>query len=151
MLILFLMGADSRTKNERIHRRKLWDGKTTAEELYRTHAFPPDARCKCGSPKIAIRARSFMALKKLLAELPPLAMQIASQHEGRIPIVEMRGPGNVPIKYVRIGDAFACDLCKRDLEKACAKHPSDIIIHIDKGPEPDRPVIQVPKIILTDG
>lgn len=144
------MGIEQKKKQERIHRRQLFNGRYTAEEYYRKNAFPPDAICVCGSKAIAIRVRSFHPLANLLKNMPGLAMQIAAKHEGRIPVVEMRGPGGVPVKYVRIGDAFACDLCKKDLQKAASKHPSDVIMHFDTGPEPDRPIVQVPKIILTD-
>lgn len=145
------MGKDSNIKAQRIHTRKLFNGQTTAEEVHRKYAFPPDAHCKCGSPKVAIRVRSFFPMSRLLKDHPQTAMHIAAQHSGNIPIVEMRGPGNVPVKYVRIGDAFACDMCKRELEVAASKHPSDVIIHVDRGPGPERPVFQVADNLIVPG
>jgi hypothetical protein len=44
----------------------------------------------------------------------------------------------IPTKYgamVLISDAYACDHCKKDLEKAAAKHPSWCIVEIDRGPK----------------
>lgn len=145
------MGKDAKVKAERIHRRQLFDGRYTAEQVHRA-SFPPDARCKCGSPKVAIRARIFMPAETLVQSLPELAMQVAARNEGNLPVVDFRGPGDRPVKFVRIGDAFACDICKSELEKTLAKGPQDptlkrfaseIVVHIDRGPGPENPIVQV--------
>lgn len=129
-------------KPETIHRRQLFGGHATADEVWRK-SLPPDAVCKCGSRKVAIRARTFMPLFDLLKDHPVLAMQIAGQNGGQVPCADMRGPGNRPVKHARLGQVFACDSCKTDLEKALAHGPSYIIVDIERGPGAERPIIQV--------
>jgi hypothetical protein len=142
------MGHQSRArasrKAETIHRRKLFDGKTTADELHREHAFPHDAYCgSCGSRKIAVRARTFAPMDWVLANSPQWAMMEASKHNGQLPVVPIKGAGGSTLKYVRIGDAYACDLCKKQLEVEAAKGPSFVIVHFDHGPGPEKTVVQV--------
>ena len=131
------------SKPENIHRRQLFGGRTTAEEVHRSH-FPPDARCQCGSRKVAIRARTFMPLFDFLKDYAQAAMALAAQHGGQLPCVDLRGPGNRPVKHVRLGEVYGCDGCKALLEKTLAKGPSYVVVDIQRGPGPERSIIQVP-------
>lgn len=140
------MGQQGNAKAERRHSRKLFDGRYTAEEVHRA-SFPPDARCGgCGSPKVAIRMRTFYPAKELVSNKPEVAMQLAAQHNGQLPCTEFRGPGNRPIPYVRIGSSYACDMCKAALARAAVdgeRKDSNIVTHIDNGPGPDKTIVQV--------
>lgn len=124
--------------SETIHTKKLFDGRQTAEEVHRSLAFPADARCACGSKKVAIRVRVFWPADDLVREKPEFAMQMAARHGGRLPVVEFKHG-----KHVRVGDAFACDLCKSVLEKEAAKAPSWVVVEVDRGPGPDNAQVQV--------
>lgn len=144
------MGEDAKTRAERreqraetIHRTQLFGGTTTAEEVHRSLAFPVDAFCKCGSRKLAIRARTFMPHVDLVQHHGEMAMLIASRNGGRIPVANMEGPGGDVVKMVRIGDAYACDMCKAALQRAAAKMPSYVYVHWDFGPGPEKPIVQV--------
>lgn len=138
-----------RERSARLHRRRLFGGRCTAEEFHRANAFPPDARCGgCGSPKVAVRARTFYPARDLVARKPEVAVQIASRHDGRLPCVDFRGPGDRPVPHVRVGDAFACDLCAPALEKSLAegeRRDSRIVTHVERGPGPDNLIVQVPR------
>ena len=129
---------EKKAREERLHRRKLWNGRCTSEEVWRQH-LPQDARCGgCGSSKVAMRVRTFVPLDWLLNKAPQLAMEIAAKNEGRLHLVDFTHG-----KHVRVGDAFACDLCKKALEQEAAKAPSHVTVQIDRGPGPDNPIVQV--------
>jgi len=118
---------------------KLFGGRFTSDEVWR-QSLPSDARCGgCGSAKVAMRIRTFVPVDWLLKERPQLAIQIAAKHEGKLPCVEFTHG-----RHVRVGDAFACDFCKRELEKQAAKAPNYVTVQIDRGPGEDKPIIQVP-------
>lgn len=135
------MGHQSRIRQDRkaetIHRKKLFDGKLTAEEVHRGH-FPQDAYCKCGSTKVAICVRTFWPVEDLIRNRPEAAMALAAQHGGKLPCVDFTMG-----KHVRVGMAYACDSCKATLERKAASAPSWVVVEIDRGPGPDKPVVQV--------
>lgn len=119
-----------------LHRSKLFNGQS-AEDVHRSH-FPGNARCKCGSRQVVVQARSFIPVADLIRDNPQLAMQLAAQNMGQLPVVDFRHG-----KHVRIGSVFACRDCKTDLERALARAPSYVVVEIDRGPGPDAPVVQV--------
>lgn len=140
------MGRDQKIKAARIHNRKLFGGKTTAEELHRTIVFSGGLCGGCGSPKTVMRVRTFYPMRDLVDRKPEVAMQIAAKHDGRLPCVDFKGPGNRPVPYVRVGDAYACELCSKTLEQTVAegeRRDSRIVSHIDRGPGPDNVQVQV--------
>lgn len=130
------MGHESKQKAERRHTKKAFGGRS-AQEVYRTLAFPAHARCECGSAKIAIRARSFAPLDGVLKE-PAFAMHLASQNGGQLPVVDFTSG-----KYVRIGVAYACDGCRKSLQVTAAKAPSWVCVEFDECPDQDRVSVQV--------
>jgi len=136
------MGQEAKTRQARkqavIHRRRLFDGKVTAEELHRALAF--QGRCgECGGPP-AIRARTFAPIEELHRRSPEFLIQLALRNEGRVPVIEFTYG-----KFVCIGDAYACDLCRGALERELAKAPSWVLVELDNGPGKDRPIVQVPE------
>lgn len=125
-------------KPENIHRRKLFDGRTTAAEVHARHVFAGKKCNGCGGPP-AIRIRSFVPADWLLREKPEVAMELAALHGGSIPCVDFTMG-----RYVRVGDAFACALCRRTCEREAAKAPSYFVMQIDEGPGPEKTVSAVP-------
>lgn len=51
-------------------------------------------------------------------------------------IVPIRGASGQPEPYVRITITYSCTRCQRDFERALAKHPSWVIVEINRGPDP---------------
>lgn len=130
------MGKASRSKN--IHLKKLFGGKETAEQVHR-QSLP--GKCPCGGPP-AIQIRTFMPVDEVIKN-PPFAMSLAARNEGKIPCVDFKGPGGVPRKFVRVGTVYACDSHKVEAERAAARGPSCAVVEINRGPGPDKPMVQV--------
>lgn len=133
------MGREAKAKAEIRHRKQLFGGRYTAEEVHRSASFPKGAVCGgCRSSKVAIRARTFVPFADFVKNMPELAMQMAAANGGSIPCVDFKHG-----RHVRVGDAYACDLCAGALERALARGPSWVVVDIERGPGPERPVVQV--------
>ena len=120
-----------------IHRRQLFDGRTTAEEVHVKYALAGMKCGKCKGPP-AIRARVFAPVEYLLREHPDFMMNLAAKHDGGVPIVDF-----VHGKHVLFGNYVACKGCSKDLEKNLAKAPSFFVVEINRGPGPEKPTVQV--------
>ncbi len=119
---------------EILHRRKLFGGQVTAEELHRKVAWRGKKCDRCGGPP-AEHARIFWPLSEIqrrpvLAELYVL---------GKLHTVRFKdGP------YVRTDDLYACERCRYRLRITLARSvPSWAVVDWDRGPGPDKPIIQV--------
>lgn len=128
-------------KPEVIHRKQLFDGKQTAEEVHRSTVYA-GKKCPCGLPP-ATRAISFATVKDLMEKDPLRLHQIGLLNGGQVPMVEFNMNGT-PEKFVRIGEQFACDLCRSTMEKVAAKLPSWVFVQFDATPGPEKPIVQVP-------
>jgi hypothetical protein len=118
-----------------IHRKQLFGGIKSAAQVH-WEGFPL-AKCPCGLDPI-VRALSFAPIADLLDKDPLLLRQLSDRNGGNLPLLELKYG-----TFVRIGEMFACTLCRSTLEKAMAKLPSYVLVEFDTGPSPDRPVVQV--------
>lgn len=118
---------------ENIHRKKFMDGQETPQEMHRKVVYA-GRKCPCGCPP-ASRAITFAPLKEIFNREPERVAWLAQQNGGAVPIVEMNTNGT-PEKFVRLGETFACDICRPALEKAMAKLPSWVLVDWDDGPDP---------------
>jgi hypothetical protein len=122
------------------HRRKLFNGKTTAEEFHRKHAFRPGERCTgCGGPP-AITVRVFLPLDEIVKR--------QGEAIGRLLITKPDAFVGLCIEtihgvYVRASQVHACTVCAPALERQAAKAPSWALVEINRGPGPDKPLISV--------
>lgn len=120
-----------------LHRRQLFDGRATAEQVFRQHLR---GRCSlCGGPP-AIRLRSIATVADLNAQAPQFLAAIAASRPGQpIPTFPTKhGPAVV------VGVAYACDRCRVGAERTAARGPSWIHVEIDRGPGADNPIVGVP-------
>lgn len=131
-------------KKDVVHRRKLFGGRMTAEEVHQKYAFPPGAKCRCGRRPL-IRAISMAPLADARRHWPELDV-LASESPVELfkRLVELKGSDGKPAPFVRLGIAYACQDCRRDMERAMAKLPSWVLVEINRGPGTDRPLVAVP-------
>jgi len=131
-------------KPKTIHFNKLFGGKMTAEEVHRSTALR-GRKCPCGL-QAAGRAISFAPLSDLFDKDPMRVRWLAQQNGGQIPIVQFKtGREDASAqKFVRLGEAVYCDICRSACEKAMAKLPSWVLVDWDRGPGKDKVVSQVP-------
>lgn len=117
---------------EIIHRRKLFGGHATAEEV---HQRALGQRCMaCPAPAlVTIRVfapQSDLGVDQLAA--------ISVQHDGMVPVVKTQSGA-----YVRVSTVYACKRCAPTAERAASKHPSAWFVEIDRGPGVDKPTVAV--------
>lgn len=124
--------------SETIHRKKLFGGRESAEQVHRRLAFPVGSRCACGSEKVAIRIRTLMPASDVVSQHPDWAIRKAMQQGGKLLVVDSKVG-----KLVVVGEIYACDLCRSTAERVAAKAPSWAIVEIERGPGPDKPLVQV--------
>ncbi len=127
-------------QNRVVFKRKLFDGRRTAEEEFRRLAFPPGATCAvCSSPKVAIQIVLFAELSELEKRDPGgMAALAATNPQG---LHALLVPTRYGVTFIRLKVAHACDRCKVTAERAAAKHPSWMYVDIKRGPGPDKIVI----------
>lgn len=122
-----------------IHRRKLFGGQRTAEEVHQQHAFPRGAKCAgCGRPPL-IRAIVMMELKEALKN--PLIAEIAEKAPEALvqQVVQIKSTDGKSISpYFRCSVVYACKQCGPAMEKQLAKAPSHCIVEINRGPGTDK-------------
>lgn len=126
-----------------IHRKKLFDGKETAQEVHRRYAWQPGARCaKCGDRDVVIQISSHMPTKELINNHPEVAGRVMAASEDGMTIPSW------PSKYGRmtqVGIAYACETHRAEAERVAARAPSSVLIEIDRGVGKDITVVQVPR------
>lgn len=119
-----------------VHRKKLFGGRQTAQEVHAAHAFPHDARCAgCGrAGGLQTRAIVFAPLDKMNA-LDPDFETIMCVDPMRFQSVLL------PTKYglmVKISTAYACPPCTPALGKSLAKLPDYLLVDLNYGPGADK-------------
>lgn len=128
-----------------IHRKKLFGGRFTAEEIHAKHAFPPGAKCSgCGGPpmiramvmapldEVKKRDPEFEVLEQLATVSPEAAQRWFKM------LVQIKGSDGKPVPHIRLITAYACQSCGPTMEKTLAKGPSWCIVEINRGPGRDR-------------
>lgn len=127
-------------QNATIHRKPLFGGKFTAEEVHSQGLADAGARCDlCGGPPLTT-FRSQALLSDMQQYSPQWVAAIATSNpEGAyVPTFESKYGS-----MVTIATAHACKVCTPAAAKTAAKHPSWIHVEIDYGPGPDGAVVGV--------
>ena len=137
------MGHDAKVKADRIHRRKLFDGRTTAQELWRQTVIGERKCMHCQVMRAIGTINMFWPAKDFEKDQPALAVKIASEHQGGIPFVSFKSAGGIKRNFVHMPTLYACGHCARELEKMLAKAPSYVVVEIRRGPGEDKPQVQV--------
>lgn len=121
-----------------IHRKKLFGGRYTAEEVHQQLAFPPGKKCGCGARPI-VRAIVMMELDEAIKANPDLQVaQFTHPQEFMAAVVQIKSSDGRPKPYMRISVAYACKSCRPHMEKVLAKTPSHCIVEINNPPTPDK-------------
>lgn len=127
-----------------IHRKKLFNGEGTAEEIHAKYGFPPGAKCMgCGKhPGVGgITLRSFMSVKDLKEKDPDGFGLVCEMYPDKVAqmLVPMMGADGKPVPYVRISTVYACKSCAPAAEVGAARNaPSYAIVDVTRGPKPDK-------------
>lgn len=128
-------------KSPIIHRRKLFGGRQTAQEVHAQHAFPPWAKCGgCGSRKqLQSVARVLYPLDEMRKRDPlfDALMSVNPQKFMETIVQTIHGP------YIRLTTVYCCrdPHCQKAFAAALAKQPSWAIVDKNDGPGPDRIVV----------
>jgi hypothetical protein len=127
-----------------IHRKKLFGGRYTAQEVHQQYAFPMNAKCPCGARPLirAIVMAELSEMKKinpLFDEALNAVVQLSPEMVTNN-LVQIKGSDGRPTPYIRVGIAYSCARCRPTMEKALAKTPSHFIVEINRGPTPDKTV-----------
>ena len=117
---------------------KFKHGDISIEDTHRAIEFNGRTCDKCKQPA-AMRIRTFGELAEVMRRSPEWVMQTAAKNNGALPVVEFTYG-----KFIRVGEAYACEHCRSELEREAAKAPSWVIIEIDRGKK-DGISIQVPE------
>ena len=127
--------------SETIHRKKLFDGQMTAQEVHRSIALR-GRKCPCGLPA-AVRGLSFAPLKDLMDKDPMRVNYLAQQNGGQVPMLQIKtGKGDdTAATFVKLGECYSCDICRPALEKTMAKLPSWVLVDFDEGPAKEKIIV----------
>jgi len=129
-------------KSEIIHRKKLFGGVATAEEVHAKHGIRQPCQSDGCKNTPVVQVKLFMLHNEFVQRSPQMAAMIAmSNPDGRyIPSVPTTfGP------MVMFSKVAACRAHQRELEREAAKAPSYVLVEVDRGPGADRPIVQVPR------
>lgn len=125
-------------RGEKIHRKKLFGGRASAEEVHSALGMKQPCHLCGGRPVIMIKV--LVQHDEFVKQQPMLASEIARTNPN--------GPyiPTFPTTYgpmVLVSKVTACRLHQKELEKAAAKHPSWCLIEIDRGPGADKAQVSV--------
>lgn len=164
------MGKDAKAKTpehrqEVLHRRQLFGGHETAEDIFRKGLAPH--RCGdcqhgplinvpqfnqrtsgCGGPA-AVHFRLFWPMNELMHRWPTFVAKIAAtnpDNPGQFPTVRFKQSAGDLIgqDFGLVTQYWACTQCQASIEKMIAKSsPSWVCVERDVGPGPDRGLVQV--------
>lgn len=139
------MGHDAKIKRARSeagYLHKLFDGRTTAQEIWRQYVIGAHTCNKCEA-RATMEAHVFWPVEDFEVDQPALAVQIASEHHGGLPFVSFKSSGGGRRDFVHMPTLYACDGCSAELEKMLARAPSYVVVEFRRGPGPEKPQIQV--------
>lgn len=128
---------------ERGHRRKLFDGKTTAQDLHREMVFKGERCAGCKSTKVVQAARVFYPMDELVkmdAEGISRSLITNPDHFASC-CVEFRNKDGTRAIYVRVSTSHSCAACASIHEREAAKLPSWAVVEFDRGPGEDKVVV----------
>lgn len=143
------MGRQSTIKRQRsgdiIHRSTLFGGTTTAEEVHRRLSWR--GRCTmCGGAPV-IKIRCFMLVDDIVDKSPEYLGAAMMTNPGGA--FKPDGTPNIPTVTTKFGEmvlfasALACRDHQRELERTAAKHKSNVLVEIDRGPGADKATVHV--------
>ena len=125
--------------NPTIHRKKLFGGRATAEEMHAKYAFPPDAKCGGCGKRGGLQTRCIiLAPVDEVKRRDPyfnLISEVNPQEFLRMIMPTRYGP------MIRISTSYACPMCTPALERAMAKAPDYCIVDIHRGVGKDKIVV----------
>ena len=136
------MGREAKAKSQHGYLRKLFDGRTTAQDIWRQYVIGNHTCNKCEA-RATMEAHVFWPVEDFERDQPALAVQIASEHHGGIPFVSFKAPERTRRDFVHMPTLYACDGCSAELEKVLARAPSYVVVEFRRGPGPDKPQVQV--------
>lgn len=116
------------------HRRRLFGGRRTAEEVHQALAFPKHARCRVCGGRPLTRAITLAHVSDAM-QLPAIA-SLPETELAKV-LVQLRGSDGRAEPHVRLGVAYACKQCTPTLERTLARLPSWVCVEINRGPGPD--------------
>lgn len=138
------MGRASRSKDQR-HLHKLFDGRITAQELWRQTVIGTRLCGKCNTSRAIGTINMFCPAADFERRFPSVALKYATECGGRIPTVMFRvGDDMLPRHFVALPVIYFCGQCQAEMEKWAAHKPSYVTAEIRTGPEPDKVYGQVP-------
>ena len=117
------------------HRKTLFKGNRTAEEVHQRYAFPKGAKCPCGRQPL-IRFITMAAFKDATQHYPELLSYTPDQIMKIL--VTLKGVDGKPMSCIRLGIAYSCKQCGPIAEREAAKLPSWMLVEIHRGPTPDK-------------
>lgn len=120
-----------------LHRKKLFDGRATAQEVHSKLAFPHDAKCTgCKTRAVITRILVLCPIDEMKKKDPLFdeLMMVDPVKFNSILVQTKHGP------HVKLSTVYACSRCTPAAERVAAKAPSWMIIDINRGPTPDRAV-----------
>lgn len=136
---------------EPIHRKKLFGGRATAEEVHARYAFPIDARCggcSAGHGSLQTRVIVLAPVAEMRKRDPIMDALADAQPERFLKMVVQSKDGPL----LRMSTAYACKSCSPALERAVAKGaPSWCVIDIHRGVGADKVQVQVAGSLVRPG
>lgn len=120
-----------------VHKKKLFGGRATAEEVHSQHAFPHDAQCTgCKTRAVITRILVLCPLDELKKRDPLMGeLMLVDPLKFQSLLVQTKhGP------HIKLSTVYACSRCTPAAEKVAAKAPSWMIIDINRGPGADKAV-----------
>lgn len=126
-----------------IHRKKLFGGRATAQEVHSRYAFPPGATCTgCGRRSgLQTRFITYAPLDEVRKRDPLMDAVIGLDPVKSLAmIVPLKGASGQPEPFLRVSTTYACIMCTPAAEKAAAHGPSWAHVEIHRGPGADKVV-----------
>lgn len=56
-------------------------------------------------------------------------------------LVQLKGSDGKPEPHIRLGMTYSCKQCQPMFERALAKLPSWVLVELNRGPGPDKPIV----------
>ena len=142
------MGHEAKVKADRIHRRKLFNGRTTAQELWRQTVIGERKCMHCQVMRAVGTINIFWPVADFEKDQPKVALKYATECGGRIPYVQFRVCGE-PQNFVAMPVLYFCGQCRPDMEKFAARKPSYVLAEIRTGPDADKVMGQVKEAVAS--
>lgn len=123
----------------RIHgRKKLFQGRATAQEVHAKYAFPTWAKCQGCSKTHGLQVRAIVLCPvDYMKQHDPMfeqLMEVNPQKFQEILVQTKYGP------FIRLTTTYSCESCSPALQKSLAKLPDYMIVDLNYGPGADKVV-----------